>query len=134
MSSVERSGKGMGIGIGGALVISGVIIAVIWSVVIGIIVAVIGLVAFGGFVRGKWSEASHDVALLLDIDGTLVDSAYLHAIAWQRACSAGGFDVPAYRIHRLIGMGGDQFVTALLGEAAERERGDELRLAWQENY
>lgn len=54
MSSVERSGKGMGIGIGGALVISGVIIAVIWSVVIGIIVAVIGLVAFGGFVRGKW--------------------------------------------------------------------------------
>lgn len=44
----------MGIGIGGALVISGVIIAVIWSVVIGIIVAVIGLVAFGGFVRGKW--------------------------------------------------------------------------------
>ena len=77
---------------------------------------------------------THDVALLLDIDGTLVDSAYLHAIAWQRACSASGFDVPAYRIHRLIGMGGDQFVTALLGEAAERERGDELRLAWQENY
>ena len=75
-----------------------------------------------------------DVALLLDIDGTLVDSAYLHAIAWHRACSAEGFDVPTYRIHRLIGMGGDQFVTALLGETAERDRGDELRRAWQEQY
>ncbi len=78
--------------------------------------------------------ADGDVALLLDIDGTLVDSAYLHAIAWQRACSAYGFEVPAFRIHRLIGMGGDQFVTALLGDAAEREQGDELRRAWQENY
>lgn len=72
--------------------------------------------------------------LLLDIDGTLVDSAYLHAIAWQRACQAAGFDVPTYRIHRLIGMGGDQLVTALLGETVEREQGDELRSAWHENY
>jgi hypothetical protein len=36
------------------LVIAGIIIAIVWSVVIGVIVAVIGLVAFGGFVRGKW--------------------------------------------------------------------------------
>ena len=43
-----------GIGVGGALVIAGVVIALIWSVWLGIIVAVIGLVAFGGFVRGKW--------------------------------------------------------------------------------
>jgi hypothetical protein len=52
--SAQRSGKGAGIGVGGALVIAGVVIAIVWSLVAGIIVAVIGLVAFGGFVRGKW--------------------------------------------------------------------------------
>ena len=43
-----------GIGLGGALVIAGIVIAIVWSVWLGIIIAVIGLVAFGGFVRGKW--------------------------------------------------------------------------------
>jgi HAD superfamily hydrolase (TIGR01549 family) len=73
-------------------------------------------------------------ALLLDVDGTLVDTAYLHTLAWQRACSANGFDVAAYRIHRLIGMGGDQFVPALLGEEVERALGDHLRDGWREGY
>ena len=73
-------------------------------------------------------------ALLLDLDGTLVDSAYLHTLAWQRALSACGFDVPACRIHRLIGMGGDQLVAALLGERAERDHGAELRAGWEEHY
>lgn len=54
MSTPGSSNKGMGIGLGGALVIAGIIIAIVWSVIVGIIVAVIGLVAFGGFVRGKW--------------------------------------------------------------------------------
>ncbi len=80
------------------------------------------------------SSARKDAALLLDVDGTLVDTAYLHTLAWQRACSANGFEVAAHRIHRLIGMGGDQFVPALLGEEAERELGDALRDAWQEHY
>ena len=48
------SGKGAGIGLGGILVIAGIVIAIIWSVLIGVIVALIGLIAFGGFVRGKW--------------------------------------------------------------------------------
>jgi hypothetical protein len=46
--------KGFGITLGGALVIAGVVIAIFWSLIIGIIVAVVGLVAFGGFVRGRW--------------------------------------------------------------------------------
>jgi hypothetical protein len=54
MSTPESSRKGAGIGVGGALVIAGVVIAIVWSVWIGVIVAIIGLVAFGGFVRGKW--------------------------------------------------------------------------------
>ena len=43
-----------GIGIGGILVIIGIIVALFWSVVLGIIIALIGLIAFGGFVRGRW--------------------------------------------------------------------------------
>jgi len=49
-----RSGSGAGIGLGGILVIAGIVIAIIWSLWLGIIVALIGLVAFGGFARGKW--------------------------------------------------------------------------------
>jgi hypothetical protein len=46
--------KGMGLTLGGAIVIVGIVLAIVWSIVIGIIVALIGLIAFGGFVRGKW--------------------------------------------------------------------------------
>jgi len=52
--SAQRSGIGAGIGVGGILVIVGVILAIVWSVWIGVIVALVGLIAFGGFVRGKW--------------------------------------------------------------------------------
>jgi phosphoglycolate phosphatase-like HAD superfamily hydrolase len=83
------------------------------------------------------AEPSHDEfprALLLDLDGTLVDTAYLHTLAWQRALRARGFDVPAWRIHRLVGMGGDQLVPVLLGDEVEDALGDELRAGWQEQY
>jgi hypothetical protein len=43
-----------GIGVGGVLVIVGIVLALAWSLWVGIIVALIGLVAFGGFARGKW--------------------------------------------------------------------------------
>jgi HAD superfamily hydrolase (TIGR01509 family) len=66
-------------------------------------------------------------AALLDVDGTLVDSVYQHALTWQRALARHGYEVPAWRCHRHIGMGGDQIVTALAGEEAEREHGDALR-------
>jgi hypothetical protein len=49
-----RGRRGGGISIGGLLVIIGAVIAIAWSLLIGIIIIVIGLVAFGGFVRGKW--------------------------------------------------------------------------------
>ena len=55
--TVDRSRRGGvfgGIGLGGILVIVGILVAIFWSLLIGIIIAVIGLVAFGGFVRGKW--------------------------------------------------------------------------------
>jgi hypothetical protein len=43
-----------GIGVGGVLVIVGILVALFWSVVLGIIIALVGLIAFGGFVSGKW--------------------------------------------------------------------------------
>jgi hypothetical protein len=43
-----------GIGLGGILVIIGIVVAIFWSVWLGIVIALIGLIAFGGFVRGKW--------------------------------------------------------------------------------
>src|SRR5690348_14457338 len=43
-----------GISLGGILVIVGIVVAIIWSLLLGIIIALVGLVAFGGFARGKW--------------------------------------------------------------------------------
>jgi hypothetical protein len=47
-------GRGGGIGLGGILVIVGIVVALFWSLILGIIIALIGLIAFGGFVRGRW--------------------------------------------------------------------------------
>jgi phosphoglycolate phosphatase-like HAD superfamily hydrolase len=68
--------------------------------------------------------------VLLDVDGTLVDSNYQHVIAWQRAFREHGFVPGTWRIHRHIGMGGDHLVPALVGEDADRQVGDDLREAW----
>jgi phosphoglycolate phosphatase-like HAD superfamily hydrolase len=65
--------------------------------------------------------------VILDIDGTLVDSNYHHTLAWDRAFAAVGIAVPLWRIHRHIGMGGDQLVEALAGPEVEREHGDRIR-------
>jgi len=68
-------------------------------------------------------------AALLDLDGTLVDTTYHQAIAWYRAFREHGMVLPVWRLHRHIGMGGDQFVTAVAGEQAERDMGEALRNA-----
>ena len=49
-----REGGVAGLTLGGAIVIAGIVVAFVWSLVLGIIIAVIGLIAFGGFVRGRW--------------------------------------------------------------------------------
>lgn len=56
------------------------------------------------------------MAALIDVDGTLVDSTYLHASAWSSAIRACGFDIPTSRAHRLIGMRGERLLEELLGE------------------
>src|SRR5947209_5960022 len=71
---------------------------------------------------------------ILDIDGTLVDTNYQHALAWFRAFRRHGITLPLWRIHRHIGMGGDQLVGALTDEDTDREKGDEIREAEKELY
>jgi HAD superfamily hydrolase (TIGR01549 family) len=79
---------------------------------------------------GNTSES----AVLFDVDGTLVDSTYHHAIAWQRAFDRVHLPVPLWRIHRSVGMGGDRLVAAVAGDRAEERHGDELRDRWREEY
>ena len=64
---------------------------------------------------------------VLDVDGTLIDSNYQHALAWYRALRSVGETFPVWRLHRLIGMGGDQVVTAIGGKELERRVGDQAR-------
>lgn len=65
---------------------------------------------------------------ILDIDGTLIDSNYQHALAWYRAFRMHGLTLPIWKVHRAIGMGGDQLVPYLAGEGFEQERGDTVRI------
>jgi HAD superfamily hydrolase (TIGR01509 family) len=73
-------------------------------------------------------------AAILDVDGTLVDTNYQHAIAWFRAFRQHGVVLPLWRIHRHIGMGGDQLVGALAGEDFDEEHGEDVRAAEKALY
>ena len=73
-------------------------------------------------------------AALLDVDGTLVDTNYHHALAWYRAFRRHEIVLPLWRIHRHIGMGGDQLVGSLCGEEVEERLGDDIRAAEKDLY
>ncbi|SHH43536.1 haloacid dehalogenase superfamily, subfamily IA, variant 1 with third motif having Dx(3-4)D or Dx(3-4)E [Jatrophihabitans endophyticus] len=71
---------------------------------------------------------------IFDVDGTLVDTNYQHALAWQRAFRRYDVSRPLWRIHRAIGMGGDNLVPDVAGQDVEQEHGDDLRDAWVEEF
>jgi HAD superfamily hydrolase (TIGR01549 family) len=71
---------------------------------------------------------------IFDVDGTLVDTNYQHALAWYRAFRQHDITLPVWRLHRAIGMGGDKLVAAVAGEDVERSRGDEVRAAWEREF
>jgi phosphoglycolate phosphatase-like HAD superfamily hydrolase len=73
-------------------------------------------------------------AAILDVDGTLVDTNYHHVIAWYRAFRKHGVTPEIWRIHRHIGMGGDQLVAAVAGDEVEERLGDDIRGAEGEIY
>ena len=72
--------------------------------------------------------------VILDVDGTLVDTNYHHALCWFRAFRRYDVTVPLWRIHAGIGMGGDQIVGSVAGDDVEKQHGDDLRSAWGEEF
>ena len=68
---------------------------------------------------------SSSTAVLLDLDGTLVDSVFLHVVTWHKILREAGHDVPQWRIHDGIGMGGSRLVPWLLGRHVDEA--DELK-------
>ena len=73
-------------------------------------------------------------AAILDIDGTLVDTNYHHAVAWYLAFRQHDVFLPVWRIHRHLGMGGDQLVASLAGKEFDAESGDAVRAAHDALY
>lgn len=74
------------------------------------------------------------VAVLFDVDGTLVDTNYLHAVTWWEAFRQYGHHVAMARIHRTIGMGSDKLLDHLLPGDRDRSVDDELQAAHMALY
>jgi len=73
-------------------------------------------------------------AALLDIDGTLLDSNYQLTIAWSRAFADAGVPVPAWRLHRHMGMGGDRLIPAVTSDETAARIGDDVQDRWERAY
>ena len=73
-------------------------------------------------------------AAILDLDGTLVDSNYHHALAWFRALSEQTIVIPLWRLHRHVGIGGDKYVAAVAGDEVESRLGNQLRKRWEQLF
>ena len=78
------------------------------------------------------SESSR--AVLFDVDGTLVDTNYLHVVTWWQAFAQGGHYVPMTDIHRAIGMGSDQLLDRLLPGERDKGADDALRISHDALY
>jgi HAD superfamily hydrolase (TIGR01509 family) len=77
---------------------------------------------------------SSPAGVLFDVDGTLIDSTYLHAVTWWEGFRAGGHDVPIAQIHRAVGMGADRLLDHLLGAERDRSNDELVRAVHAERY
>jgi HAD superfamily hydrolase (TIGR01509 family) len=75
--------------------------------------------------RSEGQAMRTGLALLFDLDGTLVDSVYQHVLAWREALEQAGIELSVWRIHRRIGMSGGLFINALLRETGHHLAGEE---------
>jgi HAD superfamily hydrolase (TIGR01509 family) len=71
-------------------------------------------------------ETAGATGVLFDVDGTLVDTTYVHAVCWSEALRQNGHDVPMSTVHHHIGMSTQELLGALLGEDRDREQDDTL--------
>ena len=77
------------------------------------------------------------LALLFDLDGTLVDSVYQHVLAWREAFQTERIDLAVWRIHRQIGMSGGLMTHALLreiGHSVTQDQADRIQRLHGEAY
>jgi phosphoglycolate phosphatase-like HAD superfamily hydrolase len=65
--------------------------------------------------------------VVLDLDGTLVDSVYVHTVCWHAAFRDVGVEVASHALHRAVGMGSDRLVAHVAGDPVERAVGDDIR-------
>ncbi|MCR1161799.1 HAD family hydrolase [Paenarthrobacter sp. UW852] len=63
-------------------------------------------------------------AVLFDVDGTLIDSSYFHAMAWWQAFRREGLDIEMSAIHRRVGMGGDKLIQSLVPDCTDEMQED----------
>ncbi|SDZ33931.1 haloacid dehalogenase superfamily, subfamily IA, variant 3 with third motif having DD or ED/haloacid dehalogenase superfamily, subfamily IA, variant 1 with third motif having Dx(3-4)D or Dx(3-4)E [Micromonospora pattaloongensis] len=80
------------------------------------------------------TQQNRPAGVLFDVDGTLVDTTYLHTVAWWEALRQSDHVVPMSRIHRAIGMGADNLLDHLLGAGRDRGADDRLRAAHSALY
>jgi beta-phosphoglucomutase-like phosphatase (HAD superfamily) len=73
-------------------------------------------------------------AALFDVDGTLVDTNYLHAVTWWEAFVQAGYQLPMADIHRAIGMGSGQMLDELLPVDRDKEADADVRTAHSTLY
>jgi HAD superfamily hydrolase (TIGR01509 family) len=73
-------------------------------------------------------------AALFDVDGTLVDSSYLHTVTWWEALRQYGHELPMSRVHRAIGLGTDKLLDHLLGAQRDQAADDAMDAAHQALY
>jgi HAD superfamily hydrolase (TIGR01509 family) len=74
-------------------------------------------------------DTPEPAGVLFDVDGTLVDTPYLHTVCWAEALRQSGHDVPMATVHRSIGMGSDELLEHLLGSARDKDDDDTLSAA-----
>jgi HAD superfamily hydrolase (TIGR01509 family) len=67
--------------------------------------------------------------VLFDVDGTLVDTTYLHTVAWWEVLRQYDRDVPMAEIHRGIGMGSDNLLDHLLGSDRDKDADEDMTTA-----
>jgi HAD superfamily hydrolase (TIGR01509 family) len=80
------------------------------------------------------AESVTGKGILFDVDGTLVDSNYLHAVTWHEALRVKDRVVPMAVIHRGVGMGADKLLDHLLGEQRDRDDDDAISTAHKTLY
>ncbi len=86
-----------------------------------------------GYAQGVDIEL-HLPVVVLDLDGTLVDSVYHHVVAWQAAFHDVGLHPSAMRIHEAIGMGGDRLVAHVAGAVTEAAVGEDVRTLHDKHF